>query len=170
MAVLVAGILGGMIGGAVVGCALHWLGPREWSIRPLGRREADRLSSLSYQLWHLYVALVSGPPVPLDKLRVLYDEVLLVTSDLECEKESEGALLAMRSLLHRAWTRAAEFRRVGLSVYPAQFADLTDDMQAAFVCVQLASGRMRSRAEKRTWGHAADLGAARIRRLAQPRS
>jgi hypothetical protein len=170
MAVVLAGILGGMIGGAVVGCSLYWLAPREWSVRSVRRREADRLSSLSYRLWHLYVTLVSGSPVSLAKLRVVYDEVLLVTSDFECHKETEEALLAMTSLLHRAWKRAGEFRRVRLSVFPAQFADLTDDMRAAFACVQLASGRMRSETEKQARGGVVDIGAARIRRVAQPGS
>jgi len=170
VAVLFAGILGGMIGGAAVGCALYWLVPREWSLRSVRRPEADRLSSLSYRLWHLYVALVSGSAVPLAKLRVVHDEVLLVTSDFECHKETEEALLAMTSLLHRAWKRAGEFRRVGLSVSPAQFADLTDDMQAAFAYLQLASGRTLSRAEKQDRDGPADIGAARIRRLGQSRS
>jgi hypothetical protein len=170
MAVVIAGMLGGMIGGAVVGCALYWLAPREWSVRSGRRREADRLSTLSYRLWQLYVALVSGSPVSLARLRVLDDEVLVTTADLECDRETEEALLAMTSLLHRAWKRAGEFRRVRLSVVPAQFADLTHDMQAAFARVQMASGCIRSRAGRQARGGVVDMGAARIRRLAQPRS
>ena len=170
MAVLLAGILGGMIGGAIVGCALYWLMPRERFFRSAAHREANRLSGLSYRLWLQYVALVSGNEVPPANFSALQDDVLLVTSDLECEKETEEALLAMISLLRRAWRRASEFRRVRLSVFPAQFADLTDDMQAAFAYVQIESGRRRSMAEKHTWGSVMDIGGARIRRLAQPRS
>jgi hypothetical protein len=169
METLLAGIVGGVIGGAVVGIALYLRAPWEWLTRAAARRESGRVTSLSYRLWRLYVALVSGSAVPRDRLRDLYDEVLLLTAGCDREKETEEALFAMTFLLQRAWKRAAEFRRVQLKVSPGQFADLTESMQAAFAAVQLASGRLCSLGREPA-AHVVDIGAARLGRLVQPRS
>ena len=169
LAVMLAGVLGGVIGGAAVGCVLFFWTPRAAPSRRIGHRETNRLTSLSYRLWQLYVAVVSGASVPVSRLRAAHDEVLLVTFDVACEKETEEALLAMTSLLFRAWKRSREFTRVRLTISPAQFSDLTEDMQAAFAGVQLASGRLRSSGEDQIREALVDLGAARLRRLADRR-
>ncbi|MCL5734306.1 MAG: hypothetical protein M1274_01740 [Actinobacteria bacterium] len=169
MSLVFAGILGGAIGGALVGCILFfWTAPGGSPHLLQRRREAGRLNSLSCGLWQLYVAMASGSLVSLAKLRRVHDEVLLATFGA-CDKETDEALRAMASLLQRAWKRQAEFRRVGLSVHPGQFSDLTADMQTAFARVQLASGWMRFHEEPRLWEGLSDLSAARLRRLAERR-
>lgn len=164
MAALVAGILGGIIGAALVGLAIYWQEKR------LGRsraaQEAERVTTLSYRLWRLCVDLVSGIEIRQRVPYALYEEVLLATSDPGCHEGSEEALLTMTSLLFRAWNRAGEFRRVGLRVSHGQFADLTESMRGAFSIVQLEAAGGKAEHRGRTGGVVTDLSAARTRKYA----
>ncbi len=160
MAALAGGILGGIVGALVVVLALFWPGHR------LGRfrfpNEAERFADLSYRLWRLYVDLVSGLEIRANAPRALHEEVLLAASGSESDEDSSEALFEMTSILSRARGRAGEFRRVGLDVSQAQFADLTDRMREAFVRVQLGAATGRGR----IGGVVTDLNAARTRRYA----
>jgi hypothetical protein len=162
MVALVAGILGGIIGGALVGLAILWQEKRLGRLRAV--KEVERLTELSYRLWHLYVDLVSGIEISPKTPRALHEEVLLATSGLGCGKASEEALFAMTSLIYRAVNRAGEFRRVGLSVSSGQFADLTESMRKAFSIVQLGAATEKARQRARAGGIVADLSAARSRK------
>jgi tRNA pseudouridine-54 N-methylase len=72
----------------------------------------------------------------------------------------------MSSLLFRAWNRAGEFRRVGLSVSQGQFADLTEGMEKGFSLVQLEAAGGKTEHRDRTGGDVTDLSAARTRKYA----
>jgi hypothetical protein len=169
LTVLTAGILGGIIGAALVALTVFGRGMSFGRLR--AARGTERLTALSYDLWRLYVDLVSGVEVRSDAPRALYQEVLLATSTTESRGGAEGALFTMTSLLFRAWDRAGELRRVGLSVSSGQFADLTEMMQAAFGLVQLeAAGDKRTGAHWGTsGGSVTDLSLARMRMASRMR-
>jgi hypothetical protein len=167
LAVLAAGILGGIIGAALVALAALGQGMRFGRSRAV--RETEQVTALSYRLWRLYVDLASGAEVHSDAPRALYQDVLLVTSGPGCHGEVDEALFAMTSLLFRAWDRAVELRRVGLTVSSGQFADLTESMQGVFGLVQLEAAGDKGRRWGRPGGSVTDLSLARARMASRGR-
>ena len=171
LAVLTAGILGGIIGAALITLAVFRQGMGFGRSLGQGRapKETERVTALSYRLWRLYVELVSGVGVRSDAPRTLYQEVLLAAAGPGCEGDAEEALFAMTSLLFRAWDRAAELRRVGLSVSSGQFADLTEGMQGGFGLVQLEESGNKGRRWDRLGGSVTDLSLVRRRMASRMR-